>query len=1066
MKLSHIAIARPVATSLLMVALVLAGIAAFLLLPAAPVPQIDYPVISISASMPGADPQTMASAVAAPLERRLGQIADVTEMTSSSSLGSTRISLQFGLNRNVDGASRDIQAAINAARAELPVELRNNPTYKNSNPAEVPAIIIALNSDRLSPGELFEYAANVLQPKFAQLRGVGQVGVGGSALPGVRVELNPAALFRYGVSLEDVRAALAAANVMTPKGAVEADGFRFPLTANDQSRKAADYVDLVIAYRKDAPIRLRDVAELRDSVEDLRNYGLSNGVAGVQIQIYRQPGGNFIDVVDRIKALMVPLEAALPADARMRIVQDRTLTIRTSLHEVELTLVVTILLAIFTVYLFLRDARATLIPSIVAPVTIIGAFAGMYLLNFSLDNLSLMALTISTGFIVDDVVVVVENVVRHMEMGASRLRASLRGSREVMGTVMSMSLSLIVVFAPIFFMGGIVGKMMQEFAATLALAIFLSMILSLTATPMLCAHVLRKTPGHNSSLLLRLSERGFNALNRAYVASLDVALRHRRATLAVLVATIALNVHLFSIAPKGFFPTQDTGRMRGALIADQAVSFAVMKEKLERFIAILQSDPAIDSATGTIGGSFGPGGAVSNADLLITLKPLAERKISADKIIARLRPQFAKVPGANLFLQSVQDIRVGGRSSSALFQYTLQSDDLDALRAWAPRIADRLRRGKVLTDVNSDQQDKGLQTEVTVDRAAASRLGLTAAQIDNTLYDAFGQRQVSTIYEPLNQYHVVMEVAPQFQDRPESLAQLYVGATPPVAGQVASPRNNASSGAAINVAAKPMVPLASVATMRQGANPLQVNHQGNFAAVTISFNLAEGKSLSDADAEIRQAMAEIGAPDSIRGGFSGSAAVYQEALANQPLLIAAALAGVYIILGVLYESFFHPITILSTLPSAGVGAVLALMACNTELSLIAMIGVLLLIGIVKKNAIILVDFAMDARRRRGLSAEAAIREACDLRFRPIMMTTMVALLGALPLAIGAGEGAELRQPLGIAIVGGLFVSQILTLYTTPVVYLAIESLQDLVLRRNRPPKPAPGRIGRPIHLGS
>jgi multidrug efflux pump len=1050
MKLNHAAISHPVATSLLMIALVLAGAVAFFLLPAAPVPQIDYPVISISASMPGADPQTMASAVASPLEKRLGQIADVTEMTSSSSLGSTRISLQFGLNRNVDGASRDIQAAINAARADLPVELRNNPTFKNSNPAEVPVIIIALNSERLSAGELFEYASNVLQPKFAQLQGVGQVGVGGSALPGVRVELNPAALFKYGVSLEDVRAALAAANVMTPKGAVEEGGDRLPIYANDQSRKAADYVDLVVAYRKGAPIRLRDVADVVDSVEDLRNYGISNGVAGVQIQIYRQPGANFIDVVDRIKALMIPLEAALPADARMRIVQDRTLTIRTSLHEVEMTLVITILLAIFTVYLFLRDARATLIPSIIAPVTIVGAFAGMYLMNFSLDNLSLMALTISTGFIVDDVVVVVENVVRHMEMGSSRLRASLRGSREVMNTVVSMSLSLIVVFAPIFFMGGIVGKMMQEFAATLALAIFLSLVLSLTATPMLCATLLRRTPGHDSSALLRLSERAFNALNRAYVASLGVALRHKLVTMAILLATVALNVHLFAIVPKGFFPTQDTGRMRGALVADQAVSFTVMKQKMEQFVAILQSDPAIDSATGTIGGSFGPGGSVNNADLLITLKPLAERKIAADKIVARLRPQFAKIPGANLFLQSVQDIRVGGRSSSALFQYTLQSSDLDALRAWAPRITDRLRRGKVLTDINSDQQDKGLQTDIVVDRASASRLGLTSAQIDNTLYDAYGQRQVSTIFEPLNQYHVVMEVAPHYQDRPESLAQLFVGAARQN-GQTYSPRNNASSGAAVNVAANSMVPLATVASLRPGTNPLQVNHQGNFAAVTISFNLADGKSLSDADAEIKQAMAEIGAPDSIRGAFAGSAASYQEALANEPFLIAAALGGVYIILGMLYESFFHPITILSTLPSAGVGAVLALMAVNMDLSLIAMIGVLLLIGIVKKNAIILVDFAIDARRRRGLSAEAAIREACDLRFRPIMMTTFVALLGALPLAIGAGEGAELRQPLGVSIVGGLIVSQALTLYTTPVVYLYIDRLQEFFLRRVRAP---------------
>jgi multidrug efflux pump len=993
--------------------------------------------------------------VATPLERLLGQIADVTEMSSSSSLGSTRISLQFGLDRNVDGAGRDIQAAIAAARAELPAELRSNPTYKSSNPAEVPVVIIALNSERLTMGELYDYAANVLQPKFAQLSGVGQVMVGGSALPAVRVEIDPGALAKYGVSLEDVRAALAAANVLSPKGAIEEGDRRLQIYANDQSRKARDYAGLVIANRNGAILRLKDIAAVEDSVEDVRNYGISNGVAGVQIQIVRAPGANFIDLCDRIRALMVPLSAALPADIRMRVVQDRTLTIRTSLHEVELTLLVTVILVIFTVYLFLRDARATLVPSIAVPVSLIGAFAGMCALNYSLDNLSLMALTIATGFVVDDVVVVVENVVRHMELGATRLKAALEGAREVMSTVLSMGLSLAVVFMPILFMGGIIGRMMQEFAATLTLAILISLALSLTATPMLCAKILRAAPGHDDNWLLRLSGRAFDAVHRFYLSTLEIALRHRRLTLAVLLATIGLNLHLFAIAPKGFFPVQDTGRLRGNVLADQAVSFTVMKQKMEQFVAIIQADPGVDSATGSIGGSFGPGGAINNADLLITLKPLAVRGVSADRIIARLRPQFAKIPGASLFLSPVQDIRLGGKTSSSLFQYTMQADDLDTLRLWAPRLVERLRRGGVLIDVVSDQQDRGLQTDVAIDRAGASRLGLTAAQIDNTLYDAFGQRQVSTIFEPLNQYHVVMELAPQFQDKPEAIRQLHVGA-PGATVQSYAPRANASTGAAINTKPKPMVPLAAVSSLRQTLTPMQVNHFGNFPSVTISFNLTPGKSLSDADADIRQALAELGAPASIHGVFTGTAAGYQEMLANQPVLIAAALAAVYIILGMLYESFLHPLTILSTLPSAGVGAVLALMGYGLDLSLIAMIGVLLLIGIVKKNAIILIDFAIDARRRRGLSAEAAIREACDLRFRPIMMTTVVALLGALPMAIGAGEGAELRQPLGVSVVGGLIVSQALTLYTTPVVYLYIEKLQALIAGLKRAaPEPAP-----------
>jgi len=1065
MSLVETSIARPVATTLLMVGLTLAGAAAFFLLPAAPVPQIDYPVISVSASMPGAGPQTMAASVATPLERYLGEIAGVTEMTSSSSLGSTRISMQFDLDRSVDGAQRDIQAGIAAARADLPQALRSNPTFRNSNPAEVPILIIGLSSEQMTQGQLFEAASNILQQKLSQVEGVGQVTVGGSSLPAVRVELNPLELFKYGVSLEDVRAALGQTNYNAPKGSIDVGDLHYEIYTNDQSRHAADYVNLVVAYRNGATIRLRDIAQVVDSVEDARNYGIVNGKVAVQVQVYRQAGANYIELVDKVRAVLPALAAALPADTDMRIVQDRTLTIRTSLHEVELTLLVTIVLVILVVYLFLRDARVTLIPSISVPVSLIGSFGAMYLLDYTLDNLSLMALTIATGFIVDDSIVVVENVVRHMEVGASRRRAALDGAREVAFTVVSMSLSLVAVFVPILLMGGLVGRMMREFALTLSVAILISLALSLTATPMLCAQLLPERPAHSRFWLLRLSEAAFDLVHLGYIASLDVVLRHPRVTLAVLFATIGLNYYLFQTIPKGFFPTQDTGRMRGAIVADQSTSFPLMKEKLDRVVAILQSDSAIASATGTIGGSFGPGGAINVADLLVTLKPLKERDASADQIMARLRPQFARIPGANVFLQSVQDIRMGGRSSSALFQYTLQGDDLDELRAWAPRLTEALRQNPILLDVNSDQQDKGLQTDVVIDRATASRLKLSASVVDNTLYDAFGQRQVSTIYEPLNQYHVVMEVAQKFREAPNALEALYLGVATvaPTSGsqgqtlskgaligtgtQAYSARNNNSLGAPISVRPENMIPFSTFAGLNTGATPLQVNHQGHYAAVTISFNMAEGISLSEATAAIKETMIRIGVPTTIHGSFAGNAAGYQDALANQPFLIAAALAAVYIVLGVLYESFLHPITILSTLPSAGVGAFLALMANKTDLSIIAMIGVLLLIGIVKKNAIILVDFALDAERKRGLSTAAAIREACVARFRPILMTTMVALIGALPLAIGSGEGAEMRRPLGIAIVGGLILSQLLTLYTTPVVYLYVDRLQNWIARR-------------------
>jgi hydrophobe/amphiphile efflux-1 (HAE1) family protein len=1037
MRLIERAIDRPVGTSLLMLGLCLAGLVAFFVLPAAPVPQIDYPVISISASMPGASPEIMASSVATPLERRLGQIAGVTEMTSSSSLGSTRIGLQFDLNRNIDGAQRDIQAAIAAARADLPASLRNNPTFRTSNPAEVPVIIISLTSDRLSQGALFEVASNILQQKFAQIEGVGQVTVGGSALPAVRVEVNPRALSQYGLSLETVRAALGATNYNGPKGAIVSGDQRYQLYANDQSRKARDYAGVIIGYRNGAAIKLHDVAEVIDSVEDTRNFGLSNGRMGVQIQIYRQPGANFIEVVDRIKALMGPLSAALPAEAEMRIVQDRTLTIRASLHEIETTLALSVILVIIVVFVFLRDARATVVPGVCVVVSLLGALASMYLLNYSLNNLSLMALTIATGFIVDDAIVVVENVVRLMEGGMTRTRAALLGAQQVAFTVLSMTLSLIAVFLPIMFMGGIIGLMMREFAATLSVAVLVSLVLSVTAAPMLCAQLLKDTPRRSNFWLFKASEACLAFLHRFYLSSLEFVLRRRRVALALLAALVGLNYHLFTVIPKGFFPVQDSGRMRGALVADQSVSFTVMKGKLEQFIAILQTDPGVESATGSIGGSFGPGGSVNVADLLVTLKPLKQRQVSAEKIVARLRPKFAQIPGAQLFLQSVQDIRVGGRSSSALFQYTLMADALDDLRQWAPRITEALRRHPALADVNSDQQEKGLRTDVKVDRETAARMGLTSSQIDNTLYDAFGQRQVSTIFEPLNQYHVVLELAEKYRETPNALAELYIGAR----GGAPAPALSPTRIAAPANASERMIPFASFSSLNAGPTPMQVNHQGHFAAVTISFNLAEGRALSDAEEAIKETIAKVGAPTSIQGAFAGTAASYQDALANQPFMIAAALAAVYIILGILYESFFHPLTILSTLPSAELGALAALLICGTEFSIVAMIGVLLLIGVVMKNAIILVDFAIEAERLREYSARDAIVEACASRFRPIVMTTLVSIMSAAPLAIASGEGAEMRQPLGVAIIGGLVVSQLLTLYTTPVMFLYVDKAE-------------------------
>jgi multidrug efflux pump len=1066
-------IGRPVATTLLTLGVALAGAVAFLLLPVSPLPQVDFPTISVQASMPGASPETMATSVATPLERHLGQIADVAEMTSTSSVGSTRVTLQFGLNRDIDGAARDVQAAINAARADLPTSLRSNPTYRKVNPADAPIMILALISKTRTQGQLYDSAATVLQQKLSQVDGVGQVTVGGSSLPAVRAELNPHALFKYGIGLEDVRAALAAANANSPKGVIEEGGRRFQIYTNDQARLAEDYRPLVVAYRNGAAVRLSDMGEVVDSVEDLRNLGMANGQPSVLVILYRQPGANIIDTVDRVAALLPQLRASIPSDIDLSVAMDRTSTIRASLRDVERTLLVAVALVILVVFAFLRDLRATLIPSVAVPVSLIGTFGIMYLLHYSLDNLSLMALTIATGFVVDDAIVVLENTVRHMEAGMERLPAALLGAREVAFTVLSMSLSLVAVFLPILLMGGIVGRLFREFAVTLSVAILVSLVVSLTTTPMMCSRLLRHRPAQERSRLYQLSERWFTAVQRAYERSLAVALRHPVLTMLTLLATVCLNITLFVVVPKGFFPQQDTGRLFGGIQADQSISFQLMRQKLIAFMAIVKSDPAVDTIVGFTGG-----GQTNSGFVFLSLKPLEQREVSSDQVIGRLRGKLATVPGASLYLQAVQDIRVGGRMSNAQYQYTLQADHIADLQLWAPRLTEALRHEPMLTDVNSDQQDKGLETNLVIDRATASRFGLTASQIDNNLYDAFGQRQVSTIYNPLNQYHVVMEVAPQYRQSPDVLNELYVStaggavsgthvtnavagtvsagkrptvAAASVAGDAArnlagnqlanSTRGATSTGAAVSIAAETMVPLSAFSRFAVGSTPLAVNHQGHFAASTISFNLPPGKALGDAVEAIRRAGERIGLPSSIHGSFQGTAAAFQDSLNNQPILIIAALAAVYIVLGILYESYVHPITILSTLPSAGVGAVLALMAFKTDFTIIALIGVILLIGIVKKNAIMMIDFALDAERRRGLTSHDAIFQACSLRFRPIMMTTMVALLGALPLAFGNGNGAELRRPLGIAIVGGLIVSQMLTLYTTPVVYLSLDRLR-------------------------
>jgi len=1083
MNISAPFIRRPVATILLTAGVALTGAAAFTLLPVAPLPRIDVPAIFVSAQLPGASPEVMASTVATPLERHLGAISDVDDMTSNSSVGTTNIQLTFGVDRDIDGAARDVQAAIVAAHADLPSSLTRNPSYRKLNTSLFPVMAIAMTSDVLTQGQIYDAADAVISQRLSQIQGVGGVNVNGSALPAVRVEINPLSLSKYGIGLQDVRAAISNANANAPKGAIESDSLHYQIYTNDNARDAGPYRDLIIANRNGATVRLGDVAQVLDmqdgATENIRTYGLYNGKPAVFVQVYQQPGANIIEMIDAVKAELPVLKSSIDPKIDLVVTFDRSITIRASLRQVEQTLMLAVAFVILVVYVFLNSYRAALIPALVVPVSLIGTFGAMYLLNYTLDNFSLMALTIATGFVVDDAIVVMENTTRHIEAGMSRLSAALLGAREVGFTVVSMSLSLVAVFIPFMFAGGIVGKIFREFTVTLSVSILISLVISLTTTPMMCSLLLRRVHQGESPRFMQAFERGFARLRSGYEHSLDWALHHPRTMLLLLFATVGLNVYLYVVIPKGFFPQQDTGQLQGGIRGDASTSFQLMKRKLQEVAAIIQADPAVKTVTGSVGGGgFGPSGSTASANVTIALKPLAERRISADRIIARLRPKLNSVTGVATFLQAVQDIRGGGRSANSQYQWTLLGDDLTELQTWSQKLRTALQGVPEITDVDTDLQPGGLEADLIVDRDSASRLGLTEIQIDNALGDAFAQAQVSNILNPFSpqQYHVVMEVAPEFWQNPDTLKNLYVStsggsvsgtqSTQAVAGTVVltsaasttstsaaiaedvarnlasnslanSGRGNTSTGAAVSVAQETVVPFSAFSHFTTGSTPVGVNHTGTSVSTAIAFNLPENETLDVALAAIERTMSAIHMPVTIIGGTYGTARLFQQSNSNTPLMLVAALIAIYVVLGVLYESYSQPLTILSTLPSAGVGALLALMVTGTEFSLIAFLGILLLVGIVKKNAIMMVDFALEAERNLGMDPRTAIAHACSLRFRPIMMTTCAAIAGALPLAIASGDGTEMRRPLGIAIVGGLVVSQLLTVYTTPVVYLYI-----------------------------
>jgi multidrug efflux pump len=1022
MNLSTPFIHRPVATTLLTVAIALAGILAFVMLPVAELPQIDFPTIDVQASLPGASPEIMASSVATPLERQFGRIAGVSEMSSSSYLGSTSIALQFDLNRNIDGAARDVQAAINAARSYLPANLPSNPTYLKVNPADSPIFVIVLSSKIYDRGRLYDAASTVMEQKLSQIQGVGQVFVGGSSLPGVRVDINPTQLNSYGLGLQDVKNMLSQQNANEPKGQIWDGNTTADILDNDQLLKAEYYRPLIVGYHNGAAIKLSDIADVQDSVENIRTAGFSNGQPCVTLNIFRQPNANIIETNQRIRQAIPSLKASLPVGIDVVVMFDRSTTIRPSVREAERSLLVSVVLVILVVFVFLRSPRATMIPSVAVPVSLLGTFGVMYLFGYSIDSVSLMALTICTGFVVDDAIVVIENITRYVEQGMRPMEAALHGAREIGFTVLSMTTSLIAVFIPILLMAGIVGRLFREFAVTLSVAIAVSLLVSLTMTPMMCARLLKREHGQMHGTIYRVNESAFNFMVRAYDRGLKWVLRNEQFTLAILLIIIAVNVYLLAIVPKGFLPLGDTGNLRGGIRASQDISFQAMAQLTFRFVKILESDPAVTEAVIFTGGN----GPVNTGQGFVTLKPFEERRLTASEVIDRLRPKLNSLPGARGVLQASQTLKIGAKSANAQYQYTLRSDSVDDLVRWGPIVFDQVRKLRELTDVDTDQQNSGLEARLVYDRQTAARLGVTPQLMDSTLYSAFGQSQVSTMYTSLNQYHVVMEVAPRFWQDPQALNYVYI---------------HSNTGR--------IVPLSAVAHFEKRIAPLAVNHDGQFPAVTISFNLAPGVALSDAVQAIGQAEQRIGMPSSIRSMYSGTMRAFQDSLSTQPILIITALLAVYIVLGMLYESYIHPITILSTLPSAGVGAVLALMIFHRDLDVIALVGIILLIGLVKKNAILMIDFALAAQRNEHKDAKSAIHEACLLRFRPILMTTMAALLGALPLALAKGIGSEMRVPLGITIMGGLIFSQMLTLFTTPVVYLYMDRFSFWWQQRNR-----------------